>query len=286
MRIILFFIHSHDHYVRQEIWGEASGGQSFGGHFSTPILNRMKKQFLALLFVLSILFVHRAHAQADLSIGNISAGYDTYSTSTTLLSGIYFTMLNNTNTAATSFTVTVYLLDANDYNNAYILSQFTRNGQGGNSAVDVTNLNVRLDTVSGLPTGSYRVNVFIDSNNDVSETDENNNRLFITTQGNNIDYTATTTAIEAAMPQDAYFQVLGNPIRAGNLNVQIPASLEATRLDVMAINGQMVQSIPLSVVGATTTQQKQLNLHTAPGIYLVRLHTAYGFLTRRFEVQD
>lgn len=151
----------------------------------------MRKPFYFLLALLSLGFVRTAHAQVDLEIGNISAGFNSYDNNgDKIIRGIYFTMLNNGNSSAGSFVVKIFLLNTNDYNDGYEIRSISRSGQGGNTAVDVTNINIDLKTISGLPDGQYRLNVFIDADNDVSETDENNNRLFLTTMGNDITFTS------------------------------------------------------------------------------------------------
>jgi len=218
-----------------------------------------------------------AQAQVDLAIGNITAGYDSWDNNTKQLRGVYFDMLNNGDTDAGSFTVSIYFVDA-AMTQDYLIDSFTRNRLGNNSLVEVRNYNIDLSNIQGIPDGDYRLNVWIDSDQEVSESDEDNNRIFITPQGQNLTYTAGTTAM--AEPAFARQMTLGpNPVQAGSAITL--SGLGATQADVqlLGIDGRLLLT-------TTATGSTVINLPEGltQGLYLVRVSVGGQSVTRKLLV--
>jgi hypothetical protein len=151
----------------------------------------MKKLFTTSLLVLGLL---ATNAQ-DLSIGNISAGYE-YNQSTGIIKDIYFTILSNENDGATNFKVGIYFVPpgATSLDDALLLESANVPSIGGNASKDVTNWTINVNNVSNVPpNGSYRLLVYVDSDKSITESDESNNGLFISAQGDDLTFTAGST---------------------------------------------------------------------------------------------
>lgn len=135
-------------------------------------------------------------AQYDLAIGNISAGWNTYTPSTGLITGVYFDVLNNENDNPGSFDVKVYLVNPTDPNDNYVVWSYTdSDGQNGNTVVTYDNIDIDFDDTPGIPSGQYRLAVCVDPDNNISETNESNNCLYISTPGNHLTYNAGSVGI-------------------------------------------------------------------------------------------
>jgi hypothetical protein len=137
----------------------------------------------------------------DLAIGNVSAGINSYNQSTGEITGAYFDVLNNDNSSASSFRIAIFLIDPvnfdpNDPNTFFEIESINNiNGQSGNSVVTHSGIDIDINDTPNVPSGSYRILVCADEDDDISESDESNNCLYITTQGNNITYNASTASI-------------------------------------------------------------------------------------------
>lgn len=147
----------------------------------------MKTFNLLALFLLS-LGIQKSFAQVDLAIGNLEAGLRTYDKSTGTVTGVYFDALNNENGAAGAFRIALFLVDPTNFDNNYEVYSMDVAGQSGNTLVEYTKIDVDFNNTSGIPAGDYRLLVSIDEDNAISETDETNNSLYITTMGNNLEY--------------------------------------------------------------------------------------------------
>src|SRR5262245_50588837 len=98
------------------------------------------KTKITMIATLLALMGFSLHAQYDMAIGNISAGWDTYNSSTGEITNVTFDVLNNENNNPGSFEVKLYLVDPNDYNINYVVWSYTDgDGQSGNTVVTYNN---------------------------------------------------------------------------------------------------------------------------------------------------
>jgi hypothetical protein len=83
-------------------------------------------------------------------------------------------VVNNDGTGAGSFDVAMYLYDMST-SNYWVIGSTTINSLSGNSVITISNWDIDINNTPNIPAGSYRLGVWVDRNDDVSETDENNN---------------------------------------------------------------------------------------------------------------
>lgn len=203
----------------------------------------MKKKLFIYLFV-SIAFSSIGYNQ-DLSIGNVSAGMNSYNQSTGELSGIYFDVLNNDNTNAGSFRIAIFLVDPNNVSNNYEIGSIIDNdGQSGNTVVTYSGIDIDIDDVSGIPSGDYRVAVCADEDNDVFESDETNNCLYITTIGNNITYNSNASSISQNIDNSEKVKIYPNPVK-DNLTFEFEKEFSG-KLLLFDITGNIVKTEKIS----------------------------------------
>ncbi len=207
----------------------------------------MKTKITMLGTVTAVLFsINVLVAQNDMAIGNISAGWNTYNQSTGVITGVYFDVLNNENSNPGSFDVKVYLVDPLDYNISYAVWIYTDgDGQGGNTVVTYDNIDIDFNATSGIPGGQYRLAVCVDPDNAISETDENNNCLFISPSGNNLTYNPSTAGINDVQTNDG-FSVYPNPA-TNRINFVQENGWENATVNIMDISGKNLKSMNLNL---------------------------------------
>jgi hypothetical protein len=209
-------------------------------------------------------------AQYDLSIGNVSAGWDTYNSSTGVITGVYFDVLNNENNNPGSFDVKVYLVDPNNSSNSWAVWSYTDgDGQNGNTVVTYDNIDIDFNNTSGIPAGQYRLAVCVDPDDAITETDDNNNCLYISTMGNNLTYSPGTAGI-GNVEVNQGISVYPNPV-TGQVNFIQENGLENTRVQILSMSGQVLKTMGLNV------QSTQMDLSEVPaGLYIYQVLDVNG----------
>lgn len=225
----------------------------------------MKTKLTILGTAVAFLLLNTAIAQNDMSIGNVSAGWNTYNQGTGTITGVYFDVLNNENSNPGSFDVKVYLVDPNNSNNSWSVWTYTdSDGQNGNTVVTYDNIDIDFNNTSGIPAGQYRLAVCVDPDNYISETDENNNCLYISTQGNNLTYSPGTAGIGDVIITTGV-SVYPNPTK-GPVNFVQENGWENASVQVMDITGKVLKSMCLNV------QLTQLDLSgLTNGLYIYQI---------------
>jgi hypothetical protein len=204
-------------------------------------------------------------AQYDMSIGNISAGWNTYTQSTGVITGVYFDVLNNENNNPGSFDVKVYLVDPNNSSISYVVWTYTDgDGQGGNTVVTYDNIDIDFDDTPGIPAGQYRLAVCVDPDNNISETDENNNCLYISTPGNNLTYSPGSAGIgdvSASQPINIY----PNPVQ-DFMRISFDPSVDQMNFRIIDLTGKMIRS---TILNSSTTGLDMVDV--ARGLYVYQV---------------
>ncbi len=222
------------------------------------------------VFILCFAMFGKLKAQPDLSIGNISAGYS-YNSSTGVISDIYFTVLSNENEGVSEYGVGVYFCipSATSLNDCYLLKALVDgNGISGNAAKDVEIDVINVNQVNPLPpNGSYRLLVYVDHEMEVDETDENNNGVFISTQGNNLNFTASgSTSIDNSRNQLGISNIYPIPAN-GYVYFEIPGNSisEEYTVQIFSVEGREIIKEKLTFSNANYFS---LNISSLdPGIY-------------------
>lgn len=110
-----------------------------------------------------------------------------------IITGIEVDVCNNESTDASwSFDVSMYLYDPNT-SNYWVIGSYNVSGLSGNTCGTISNWDIDINQTSGIPAGTYRLGIWVDSNNDISETDENNNVGLL---DGNINYSPATSGIK------------------------------------------------------------------------------------------
>lgn len=140
------------------------------------------------LLLASLFFAINANSQ-DITINQINNGFN-YDASTGVLSGIYFDVMNTSDSDdAGSFKISIVLSDPSNPQTSYEAGNITINSLSASSSIPVSEWNIDLNNATEtIPNGEYRVGVYVDSHGDISETDEDNNYYYISSQGNNINF--------------------------------------------------------------------------------------------------
>ena len=223
------------------------------------------KAKITLLGVISLFIGTTLMAQYDLAIGNISAGWNTYNSSTGEITGVYFDVLNNENNNPGSFDVKVYLVDPNNSSISYVVWTYTDgDGQGGNTVVTYDNIDIDFDDTPGIPAGQYRLAVCVDPDNDISETDENNNCLYISTMGNNLTYNPSSTGM-VDLSSSQPIRIYPNPV-TDFMRIDFDATVVEMNFMVMDLSGKIIRSTTLlsSMAGLDMSG-------VAPGLYVYQV---------------
>src|SRR5688572_23987893 len=225
----------------------------------------MKAKITFFGIALSLFMSKSLMAQYDMAIGNIDAGWNTYNSSTGEITDIYFDVLNNENNNPGAFDVKLYLVDPNNSSISYVVWTYTDgDGQGGKTVVTYDNIDIDFDDTPGIPAGQYRLAVCVDPDDDISETDENNNCLYISPMGNNLTYSpgsADVFDLSSSPPISIY----PNPVE-DFMRIDFDASVEEMDFLLMDLSGKVVKSTILnsSVSGMDMTD-------VAPGLYVYQV---------------
>ncbi|HTL80115.1 MAG TPA: T9SS type A sorting domain-containing protein [Bacteroidia bacterium] len=108
-----------------------------------------------------------------------------------IITGITIDVVNNDNNAASSFDVAMYLYDPNT-TNYWVIGTTNIPSLSGNSLITISNWDIDINNTPGIAAGTYRLGIWTDSNNDISETDENNNTGLL---AGNINYTPSASGV-------------------------------------------------------------------------------------------
>jgi hypothetical protein len=109
-----------------------------------------------------------------------------------IITGITVDACNNDNGNASAFDVSMYLYDQSSQNYWIIGTTRLTNGLSGNSCITISNWDIDISQTSGIPNGTYRLGIWVDSNSEISETDENNNAGLLS---GNINYSCAGTGV-------------------------------------------------------------------------------------------
>lgn len=191
----------------------------------------MKNRFL--LLAASLVSAAAMHAQ-DLAPG-INYSYNPPGANG-IITNITVDVVNNDNTAAGSFDVAMYLYDQNT-TNYWIIGTTNVPGLSGNALITISNWNIDINNTPNIPAGTYRLGVWVDSNNDISEANENDNSGLLS---GNINYSPSASGIAVPALSASAVKCLSNP---ANTEAIIAFSLRETAavtLQLYDMTGRLV----------------------------------------------
>lgn len=196
-----------------------------------------------------------------------------------IITDISVDVLNNDNTSAGSFEVAMYLYDQAT-TNYWIIGTTNVPSLSGNSLITISNWDIDINNTSGIPAGTYRLGVWVDSNEDISEADENDNAALLS---GNINYSPANGIGDHAI-EAASVNCFPNP--AGNattLSFNLTESSDVT-IEVFDALGNRVEKISNGQLAPGLHTQVISTENYADGIYFVSIASGEIVITRRLAV--
>jgi hypothetical protein len=232
-----------------------------------------------LLFLSALVCVGMNLAAQDLAPG-INYAYNPPG-SNGIITNISVDVVENDGTSASSFSVAMYLYDQAT-STPYILDPMSISYISGYGVYSITNWNVDINNTPGIPAGTYRLGFYVDSNGDISESDENNNAGLLS---GNINYNPSASGIEANSVLASSLNLFPNPANEkATVNFTLTES-SAVTLNIYDMTGQLVEVV-------TNNEQLlagdySLNVETSSlpsGVYFMTLTSGELSVTRRLTV--
>lgn len=199
-----------------------------------------------------------------------------------VINNISVDVVNNDGTGAGSFTVAMYLYDQSSGNH-WVIGETTMNSLSGNSVVTISNWNIDINNTSGIPAGTYRLGLWVDEYDAVSESDENNNTGLLS---GNINYTpSSANGIATPAFNTAAVKCMPNPAdAAANIVFTLTENAPIT-LEVVDMTGRLVQTVTKDEKMEAGAHTVHIATETLPaGIYFWTLKTGELSVTRRLVV--
>lgn len=235
----------------------------------------MKKELALLLLGLGFM---NTYAALDLAPSNLSSNiyYDNYNAQTKTIEGIHFMVLENDGSSTLNevpdFTVKLYLyVSEQEY---YFIKTIPVSGFHEMSARTLGDydegqprIDVDISTVSEVPSGTYRLGVYVDADEQISETNENNNAILFSGE---IEYTkgpvqtdkADLTITGQTYTYDPESQSLQNVTVMVRNNGSASAASSTIKITVIQsgfMNADMSSTQSMDIVAPGSTVEVSLN---------------------------
>jgi hypothetical protein len=251
--------------------------------------NRMKKIYL----LASLAFMVNAFAQdANVSLSNLNSnnGYASYDNNTKMVSGLFFEVLsdgNNSNNIISNFQVSIYLLACDNTGSAtsstpIIAKVYQVTGMQQMHALNYSNESVDLSQVSGLADGTYRMGIWVNSDNGVPNPPDNPNDnagLIQSNAGTDVGSIINFSSAAGIEKIGNNEQVLVYPNPANNsFQISVIGNSKQATICMYDINGKMV----LSQVINRKTSIDTSNLKD--GVYNISITSSEGVVNRRLVI--
>lgn len=209
-----------------------------------------------------------ASSGANIYPSNLNSNmyFDNYNDNSKTIEGLHFMVLtdgNNSSNSTPAFVVKIYLLVQGTSTPIFVKTIDFPNGQHELSST-TWNVDVDLSNVPNLSSGSYRVGIFVDGDEDVSEPDEDDNTILFQ---ESINFTAGS----------------GNAVvqLGANTSITLPNPITASQLSALPAQYSAIKSLKLfNALGAETKVED-----VATGVYFMQLNTASGIATYKVVIQ-
>ena len=198
-----------------------------------------------------------------------------------IITNISVDVVENDGTSASNFSVAMYLYDQAT-STVYILDPMSVSYISGYGVYSITNWNVDINNTPGIPAGTYRLGFYVDSNNDISESDENNNAGLLS---GNINYTPSASGIATSSILAGSVSLFPNPSNESTKINFTLATNSAVTMKIYDMTGQLVETV---INEEMTAGDHSAGLETSSlpsGVYFVTLVSGESSVTRRLTVQ-
>lgn len=197
-----------------------------------------------------------------------------------IINDITIDVVNNDANSAGSFDVSMYLYDQST-TNYWIIGTTNVPSLSGNSLITISNWDIDINNTSGIPGGTYRLGVWVDSNEGISESDENNNAALLS---GNINYSPASGVADNyidAASVNCYPNPADNSITlAYSINESTLVSI-----DIFDLLGNKVESVSTGAQLGTGTHTQTIKTSAyANGVYLVSIKAGESVITKRITV--
>lgn len=163
----------------------------------------------------------------------------------------------------------------------YVIGTTNVPSLSGNSLITISNWDIDINDTPGIPGGTYRLGVWVDSNDDISEADENDNAGLLS---GNINYTPSANGVSEVITLSTV-ALFPNP---ANEQAKFSFTLaESTPVSVSVYDmvGNLVQTTVKSAQLTPGAQTIDINTVELPaGVYFVTVVAGEQIVTRRLTV--
>lgn len=198
-----------------------------------------------------------------------------------VITDITIDIVNNDNTAASSFSVAIYLYQPSngDY---WVIDQTSMSSLSGNSVVTISNWDIDINNTAGIPAGSgYRIGIWADNNDDISESDESNNTGLLS---GSFSYTPSSGSSVGELSMAELQPVSPNPSSGmAKFSFSLKENAEV-KLDIYNASGQLVKNVVNEKLSEGDHSYALDCGVLDAGIYYYTLSTGTGSLTGKLVV--
>ena len=219
-------------------------------------------------------------AQIDLAVG-LNYSYNPPNNCNNQITSIAVDVCNNGSGAITSsFLVGMYLYDPGSSNH-WVLDQTTINSMSGNSIINITNWNINMNNYQSLPAPgtNYRLGIWIDTANVITETSKSNNSGLLS---GNIQVCAPSGIIE--LQEISAFKIYPNPSSEKSEVYLSLVKEEKINISVFDLTGKIILNV---FDGNLPAGEQKITFPTTTmtdGIYFLNVRTSSGIITKKLVV--
>lgn len=241
----------------------------------------MKTRLFSALLGLAVVIPAISFAQ-DLTPG-MNVSYTPPSGCNNQVNSISVDICNNdqSNAATGPFIVSIYLYDSGTSSH-WCIGSTSVNSVSAAACLPITSWNIDISQAPSIPpAGNYKLGVWIDTANNVSETDETNNAGLLSSSAD-----IQVCAVNAIRAYDADKDLAVFPVPAtGDLFVKVSNNAEANAtLEIYDLTGKLVQALNTDKLktGNNLLQTDVSGLEN--GVYFIRLKASDRILSRKFVI--
>lgn len=198
-----------------------------------------------------------------------------------IITDITVDVVNNDASNAGSFDVAMYLYDQAT-TNVYVIGTTNVPSLSGYSVITISNWDIDINDTPGIPAGTYRLGVWVDSNDDITEADENDNAGLL---AGNITYNPSASGIETSAIEAASVNCFPNPANDVMTVAYTLSEASAVTVNVFDALGNLVEtSVSSGTMQAGSHTTKINTVNYASGIYFVSITCGDATVTRKMTI--
>jgi hypothetical protein len=230
---------------------------------------------------MALLTFHMGSAQVDLVPG-INYSYNPPGADG-IITDLTVDVCNNESDPVFTFAVSMYLYDPNTTDH-WIISAYNVPSLSGYSCNTISNWNIDINNTPGVPAGTFRLGIWVDSNDDITETDETNNLGLL---AGTINYTPSAVGIQQqASAQSLLKDAAPNPaVDFTDLYFHLDAQSKVS-LAIYDLAGKKVSEVVNAELAPGDHSYRADLKGLAPGFYFYRLTTDRQTCSKKLVVRS